>query len=156
MIIPLILLFVSAAVAVFLFRLISQSKISSMNSLSNHRQKVENKYEYLIKRKNDLRADLAKKEKQLTSLKNNQDGIKTLTADELNINEEDEDEKISRFLISSGKITMEQNEKALQKMAILKMDYLATCMALGYIDLETRIALFFMKDHQSFPILMAI
>lgn len=137
MLIPLILLVLIAAAALFFFRLITQSKVSSINSLANYLQKVQSKYEFLAKRKSELKAELARKEQELATLKNNQEGIKTYSAADLNITEEDENEKLSRFLISSGKITMEQNEKVMNKMDILKMDYLSACMALGFIDLET-------------------
>lgn len=137
MTIPLILLALVAGGALFFYRVISQSKELKINTLSKQKQKYQSKYEYLVRKKNELKAELAEKERQLATLRNSQEGIKTYTAADLDISEESETEKISRFLISSGKISMEQNEKAMKKMAVLKMDFLATCMALGFIDLET-------------------
>ena len=84
-----------------------------------------------------LKKECEEKERQLTTLRNNQEGIKTISLEDLDIEDIDENEKVSRYLIQEGKITMEQNEKVLQKMNILQMDYLGVCMTLGFINLDT-------------------
>ena len=137
MIIQISIVAIAAAVFIFFLRLISQYKASNMNSLSNQRQKVESRYEFMIKQKKELKKELEEKQRQLTTLQNNQEGIKVISAADLEIDDLDESEKIAHYLIQQGKISLEQNERALQKMNILKMDYLAVCIALGFIDIET-------------------
>ncbi|WP_229593744.1 hypothetical protein [Pseudodesulfovibrio sediminis] len=113
------------------------NKTTNLNTLSQEHQKVQSKYEFMVKHKKELIKELAEKEKALTSLRNNREGLKTISADDLDLNEADENEKVSRYLISQGKITMEQNEKVLKKMDVLKLDYLGVCLALGLIDIKT-------------------
>lgn len=137
MAIPLILLVVIAVATVFFFRRISYGKITAISELSKRKQSVESKYDYLARKKRELQAELGKKEKRLSTLLNNQEGIRIKTTAEMGIQEESPDERISSLLISMGKISLEQNEKILQKMEMLKMDYLGTCITLGYLDRET-------------------
>lgn len=137
MTLPIILLVAIAAAAVFFFRMISMNKSAALTALDNQRQKVKAKYEFVASRRQELERTVDKKEKEITTLKNNQEGIKILSAKDMDISDENNDDKISRYLMTSGKITMEQNETALQKMGVLKMDFLGTCMALGFIDLKT-------------------
>lgn len=122
---------------VILFRSISNNKSSNIHSLSRELEKIQTKYDYLRARRQELRRELQEKERTLLNKRNNQEKIPTISVEDLDHDETDESEKISRYLISQGKLTMEQHEKARQKMGILKMDYLGVCMALGYIDLET-------------------
>jgi len=137
MTLPIILLLIVAVAAAFFFRMISMNKSVAMTALDSQRHKVKTKYEFVTGRRRELEGKLAKKEKELATLKNNQEGIKILSAHDMDISDENNDDKISRYLMTSGKITMEQNETALQKMGVLKMDFLGTCMALGFIDLKT-------------------
>jgi hypothetical protein len=134
---PLILFFICAAVTVFFFRRISVGKINALNELSKQKQAVESKYDYLVRERAGLKKELAHKERRLATLVNNQEGIRIKTASEMHIEEETEEDRISNLLISMGKLSVEQNEKVKQKMDVLKMDFLATCLTLGYIDAET-------------------
>lgn len=136
MIIPIILLCVGVAAAVFFFRRFSMDKIATISELTKQRQSVEAKYNFLLRRKMDLAAELAKKEKRLTTLLNNQQGMRIKTAAEMDISEESEDERVSNLLLSIGKISLEDNEKIKKKKTLLKMDFLTTALALGFIDGE--------------------
>lgn len=122
---------------IFLFRTISQRKEMEINSLHHKQLEVQEKYDFLASQKKALTAELAQKEEQLATLKNNTQGLKPLFSDGVEFQGMDETERISRYLLSSGKITLEQNERALNKMEILKLDFLGVCVALGFIDLET-------------------
>lgn len=123
----------------FFFRAISMAKVSRLQSLESQRQKITSKYEFLREQKRELESELTRKEQQLTTLKNSQEGIKTFSAKELNIDSsvDSPDEKISRYLLQKGTISLEQSEKVQQKMATLHMDFLGTCLTLGFIDLKT-------------------
>ncbi|WP_281762424.1 hypothetical protein [Pseudodesulfovibrio nedwellii] len=91
----------------------------------------------MVKHRKELKAELEEKIQRLTRLRNNQEGVKIISSDDLNIEDVDDTEKISRYLLQNSKITLEQNERALKKMEILKMDFLAVCLALGFVDMET-------------------
>lgn len=135
-----ILIFCGAVLLFALFfRGITMAKVASLQSLESERQKLTSKYEFLREQKKELKAALAEKEHQLATLKNSQEGIKTLSAKELNIDSsaESPDEKISRYLLQKAKITLEQNEKVQKKMKTLQMDFLGACLTLGYIDIKT-------------------
>lgn len=129
------LLFLSAAVAIFLFRLISQYKVSSLHELSKSRLELRRRYDYMMSRKFELLQELHEKRKQLETLINNQDGMRIKTAAQIDISEEDAAERVSTFLLASGKITLEQDHKIRKEMPVLKMDYLSVGVTLGYIDL---------------------
>ena len=135
----LLILLLAAIGLFFLFRSISMTRTYRLKALEEQRQEVNNKYEYLREQKKDLAKLLAEKEQQLTTLRNNQDGIKTVSSKELNLAEakDNPDDKISRYLIKTGAITMEQNEKVLAKMKTLNMDFLGACLTLGYVDIDT-------------------
>lgn len=143
---PLTLFFICAAATAFFFHRISVGRINTIKGLAKRKQSVESRYDFLVREKIKLKAELARKEKQLTTLINDQEGIRIKTAAEMQINEEDKDEWIGNLLISRGKISIEQNEKVKQKMDLLKMDYLATCLTLGYIDCET--SKMILKNHK--------
>nr|WP_321514159.1 hypothetical protein [uncultured Pseudodesulfovibrio sp.] len=91
----------------------------------------------MVKHRRELKNELEEKIQRLTRLRSNQDGIKIFSSEDLNIEDADDTEKFSQYLIQHGKITLEQNERALKKMDILKMDFLAVCLALGFIDMKT-------------------
>ena len=135
----LMILLLAAIGLLFLFRSISMTRTIRLNALEEQRQEVNNKYEFLREQKKDLAKTLAEKETQLTTLRNNQDGIKTVSSKELNLADakDNPDDKISHYLLKTGSITMEQNEKVRVKMKTLNMDFLSTCLTLGYVDLET-------------------
>jgi len=139
MFILLIILILAAFGLMFMFRSISMARTLRINALEEMRQEVNNKYEFLREQKQDLVKTLAEKENQLSTLRNSQDGIKTVSARELNLADakDSPDEKVSSYLIKLGAITMEQNEKVRTKMKTLNMDFLGTCLTLGYVDLET-------------------
>ena len=82
---------------------------------------------------------MARKENELATLRNSQEGIKTISSRDLNLAESKDspDDKVSRYLVQKGLISLEQSEKVTGKMKTLQMDFLGTCLTLGYIDLDT-------------------
>jgi sortase (surface protein transpeptidase) len=137
MLIPLLILIVAIFIFLLIYRAISQNKISKENELETQKKTAKSNYEFMRNQKKELTEELQEKERQLTTLYNNQEGIKTISIKDLDVEEVDEKEKVGRYLLQGGKITLEQNEKVLQKMELLQMDYLGVCMTLGFIDLET-------------------
>ncbi|MBG0790075.1 MAG: hypothetical protein H0S80_06205 [Desulfovibrionaceae bacterium] len=136
MTVPLIILGVLVVVTLFSFRSISLNKINTLSDLTRDKQAVKTQYDYLVRRKADLEAELAEKEKLLTALVSSQQGPRIKTASEMRIDEDSEDERVSNLLLSMGKISLEENEKIKKKMDVLKMDFLTTSLALGFIDSE--------------------
>lgn len=133
-----IILFILCALGfLFFFRMSSHNRENNLNSLNRDRQEIEAKYEFMRNQRRELKQELTQKQDELTKLRTNPEGIKTFTADELGLDDTDESEKISRYLLSQGKMSLEQHQKVLQKMETLKLDYIGVCMALGFIDLET-------------------
>lgn len=137
MILPILVLIVGVGIFLFLYRAISLNKISELSRLTTKQENLKNKYDFLLNQKRELKKEIENKKRDLTTLRNNQDGIKTISVEDLDVEDVDENEKVSRYLIQEGKITMEQNEKVLQKMEVLQMDYIGVCMTLGYINLDT-------------------
>lgn len=132
-----IILVIAAGVMFFLLNTMSSKRLSEINSLEAKKRSLEERLEFMLSQRSDLRKEIADKERELITLQNNQEGIKTFSARELDINDESDDEKISRYLIQEGKVTMEQNEKIMKKMSLLKMDYIGTSLTLGIINLRT-------------------
>ena len=123
----------------FFFRAISMAKMAKIQELEAQKQDIMSKYEFMRTQKRELESEVSKKEQQLATLHNSGEGIKTLSAKDLNIasSADSPDEKISRYLLQKGTINLEQSEKVRQKMETLHMDFLGTCLTLGYIDLKT-------------------
>ena len=122
-----------------IFRGISMAKTARIQELEAKKQDIISKYEFLREHKRELTSELAQKEQQLATLHNSGEGIKILSAKEMNIDSsvDSPDEKISRYLLQKGTINLEQSEKVRLKMETLHMDFLGTCLTLGYIDLKT-------------------
>jgi predicted nuclease with TOPRIM domain len=122
---------------VTVFRALSRHRYTTLIQLNNERQEMDTLHQSLSKQKRELQRERTNKEQTLCSLKNKRGDIPTVTVDALEALEMNENDKISRYLLGRGKISMEQHERAIQKMNILKMDYLSVCLTLGFIDLET-------------------
>lgn len=108
-----------------------------LGALESRNRAVRAKYEAVLARKRDLARELEDKERALAGLRTNVEGIKTISAHDLDIDGSDETERVSRYLLSQGKLSLEQSQKAQDKMTTLQMDYLAVCLTLGFIDLNT-------------------
>lgn len=137
MTVSLILLSVLLLGTFFAYKAISQKCTLELHALEKKKVQLTQKYEFMIEQRKQLKNELKDKERQLATLRNNESGIKTISSKDLDIIEVDENEKVSRYLIQEGRITLEQNEKVLQKMGTMQMDYLGVCLTLGYIDIET-------------------
>jgi len=136
----LLLILIGAAVGlVLLYRTITMSHTFQMNALEDRRQRITNQYEFLRNQKQELLKEVARKENELATLRNSQEGIKTISSRDLNLAESKDspDDKVSRYLVQKGLISLEQSEKVTGKMKTLQMDFLGTCLTLGYIDLDT-------------------
>lgn len=132
-----IILIVIAGILFFVMNSISSKRLSDVNSLESQKRSLESKLDFMVNQRSELRQEIEDKERELYTLQNNQEGIKTFSARDLDISDENDDDKISRYLIQEGKISLEQNEKILKKMELLKMDFIAASLALGFIDLKT-------------------
>ncbi|ADU62321.1 MAG: hypothetical protein KUA35_02225 [Pseudodesulfovibrio sp.] len=108
-----------------------------LGALETRNRAVRAKYEAVLARKRDLTRELEDKEHALASLRNNGEGIKAISTHDLDMDGSDETERVSRYLLSQGKVSLEQSQKAQDKMGTLQMDYLAVCLTLGFIDLST-------------------
>lgn len=137
MTIPIILLVVCMLGLFFFLKGNSQRRISEMNALEDEKNSLQSKYDFMVEQRRELKKLIEDKENELSRLKRGQEGIQTYTTKEMNLGEVDECDKVSRYLIKEGKITLEQDEKAKTKMETLKMDYLGACLTLGYIDIQT-------------------
>ncbi|MBI9079105.1 MAG: hypothetical protein JEY79_05125 [Pseudodesulfovibrio sp.] len=115
MMIPTVALGIGILAFLFLYQVISRNKVSKMNSLAMQKQNAQSKYEFMLNHKRELKKELEEKKRKLATLRNNQQGIKTISSDDLEIKDIDDNEKVSRYLIQHGKITMEQNIKVLKK-----------------------------------------
>lgn len=137
MTLPIILLIVGV-VGLFLFlKSGSQRKIQEFNALEDEKNALQAKYDYMCDQRRELKKTINDKENELASVKSGQEGIRTYSAKEMDLGETDENDKVSRYLIKEGKISLEQDGNARDKMETLKMDYLGACLALGYIDIQT-------------------
>jgi len=132
-----IILITTAITLFFVLNTISSKRISEVNNLESQKRALESKLEYMFNQRSELRKEIEKKERELASIKHSGEGIKTYSSVDLNISDESDDEKVSRYLIQQGKITLEQNEKIMKKMDIMKMDFIGAGLTLGYIDMKT-------------------
>lgn len=137
MTIPLILLVVCVAGLFFFLKSNSQRRIAEINRLEDERHALQNKYDYMVEQRKELLKLIDDKENELAAVKRGQTGIQSYTAKEMDLGEVDESDKVSRYLLKEGKLTLEQDDKARKQMATLKMDYLGACLTLGYIDINT-------------------
>lgn len=118
-------------------RSISLRKSRALTQLEAERTEAETRYRVMRDQRKILKEELAEKEKALSTLRANQDGIKTISASDLDTSTVDDNEKISRYLIQQGTIGLEQNEKVLAMMETMQMDYIGVCLTLGFLDLDT-------------------
>ena len=137
MTIPIIIFFVGALGLFFFLKGNSQKKSSEISSLEGEQNSLQSNYEFLADQKRELNQEIQDTENELSRLRNGQEGIQTYTTKEMEIGEVDESELVSRYLLKEGKISLEQNENALDKMETMKLDFLGTCLTLGYIDIDT-------------------
>lgn len=134
---PIILLIGVLAVVFFIYHSISQKAAMQLNALEKQRATLVQRYEFMVDQRKALKEEVKDKERELTTLRNNESGLKTISARDLELDEVDENDKVSRYLIQKGKLTLEQNERVLKKMETLQMDYLGVCLTLGLIDMKT-------------------
>lgn len=136
--ISIIIILVLAGIGLFfVMNTISTKHLAEINALESQKHALVNKFDFMLNQRKMLEKEIEQKEEELATMRNSQEGIKTFSSRELHIDNESDDQKMSRYLLQEGKISLEQNEKVMKKMDIIKMDYVATCLALGYIDLNT-------------------
>ncbi len=137
MVIPLILLAVCVLGLFFFLKGNSQRRISEINALEDEKNSLQSKYDFMCEQRRELKKLIEEKENELSRVKRGLEGIQTYTTKEMNLGEVDDSDKVSRYLVKEGKVTLEQDEKAKNKMETLKMDYLGACLTLGFIDIAT-------------------
>ncbi|MDC0336234.1 hypothetical protein OAN24_05005 [Pseudodesulfovibrio sp.] len=132
-----IIIFVIATVGLFFFlKGNSQKKSTEIQTLESEKHSLQSKYDFMVEQRNELVKLIQDKENELSRLRSGLDGIQTLSTREMNLGEVDESDKVSRYLLKEGIITLEQDDKVRSKMGTMKMDYLAACLTLGIIDLD--------------------
>lgn len=136
MTVPIILLILGILGLIFFLKGNSQRREAEITKLEENKNTLQSKYDYMIDQKRELLKQIEDKENELARLRSGQEGIKTYTTKEMEIGEVDEGDKVSRYFIREGVITLEQDEKVRSKIKTLKMDYLGTCLTLGMIDIE--------------------
>ncbi|KAB1443608.1 hypothetical protein [Pseudodesulfovibrio senegalensis] len=102
--------------------------------LDKEKQAVEEKYLFNRRRNKELKKQIADMQNALTLMAH--DMKPRLDVPEEENAQRDDTRRISDHMVTKGLLTVEQNEKALDKMENLNMDFLGTCLALGYIDLD--------------------
>lgn len=123
------------------YNYLSASFRTSQKLLHADHQKLVDQVSRLDSEKRELAAELAELEKQFTLLKHDIKPTAHLASKILvNEDESSKDERMGDFMVSQGMITLEQHEKAMKRAAQLKMDFAATCQALGFIDQQTATA----------------
>ena len=127
---------ISLAVFFFLYRQVTLYRVRVFNDLQNEQSRVQARYKATLERKQELTQELMEKESRLAALRSNGGRAPITPPKDLAVDELDITEKVSRHLLANGLITLEQNERALQKMPLLRMDFLGACAALGFIDLK--------------------
>lgn len=138
MIIPITILVIGAVALFLITSKISASRVEKIRALEKTKRSLHSKFEFLLNQKREMNREIEDKERQATTLRNSQHGgIKPVSASDLDIEDIDDNQKVSRYLIQEGKITLEQNETVLQKMGLMQMDYIGACLALGFIDINT-------------------
>lgn len=137
MLIPSILVSIAAVGLFLIVNKISTDRATKIRHLESKKVVLHQRFEFMIKQRSELRREIEDKERELATIRNSQHGINPISASDLDIEDIDENEKVSRYFIQEGKITLEQNEKILKKMGIMQMDYIGTCLALGFININT-------------------
>lgn len=137
MFITVVIISIAAIGLFFVINKISTNRAMKIQSLERQRNTLIDKYDFMIKRRKELRKLVEQKEQEVQTLRNSSAGLKTLSSKDLDIVEVDENQKVSNYLIQEGKISVEQNEKILNKMDVMKIDYLGACLAMGFIDMDT-------------------
>lgn len=132
-----IILVLAGVVLFFIMNTISTKHLAEANALESQKHALLNKFDFMVNQRKALRKEIEKKEQELASMRHGQEGIRTFSSRDLQIDNESDDQKMSRYLIQEGRISLEQNENVIKKMEVLKMDYIAACLTLGYIDLAT-------------------
>lgn len=128
------------ALALFfiLFRMISKHRYTTLDALQDEQHELTTRHDLLAAQRRDLQREITEKETLLASLRAKDTPLPGASMHDLDMeDEEDSTAAYSRYLLTQKKITLEQHERAMQKMSILKMDYLGVCITLGFIDLET-------------------
>ena len=143
----------SMVIFIFLYRQVTLYRVRVFNELRHEQSRAQSHFDAMAGRKRELAQELAEKEALLSKLRNNRGKAAPAPTRDQDLDHMDQTEKISRHLLSHGLITLEQNERALQKMNILKMDFLGVCAALGFVDLKTsQEVLATIKESKSAPV----
>jgi len=124
----------SIAILVLVIRTMRAKLDAHLKRLTKEQNAIEEKYLFTKRRNKELKAEIAALQNALTLISHNIHS--TASSLEKDAAAEDDTLLISRHMLTKGLLTVEQNENALKKMETLNMDFLGTCLALGYIDLD--------------------
>lgn len=130
----LILCTVSVVVLFAVIRGMQSNLDMHVKQLNEERKTIEEKYLFTRRRNKDLKKQIANLQNALTLMEHDMKPALPEAGNKETL--QDDTRRISNHMITKGLLTVEQNEKALGKMEILNMDFLGTCLALGYIDLD--------------------
>lgn len=113
-----------------------------IRALAEEEREVEERYLHLSRRKKQLqnelkelknRAVLARKD---ISFAEHQPEEKEPIKDTPQDRNDPDLQRAAEYMINKGLITIDQSERAINKMEAMNMDYLGVCITLGYVDME--------------------
>ncbi|WP_018124580.1 hypothetical protein [Desulfovibrio oxyclinae] len=142
MVLPLIIFGISLLLTVWIYRSMMNSMRNRIRALVSEEREAEERYLHLSRRKKTLqrelkdlknRAVLARKDISLAEHQaEDREPIKDTPQDR---NDPDL-QRAAEYMINKGLITIDQSERAINKMEAMNMDYLGVCITLGYVEME--------------------
>ena len=131
---PLVLLALSVGVYIFLRYVVSRRKEIAYDALKAEHKAAKNRLKNLIRQRKALKRDLKRKKLQLAAARREDAGFQSVSASDLSGSDADETEAAAVLLVQQGMIDERQRDNALSKMHAMRMDFVGTCLTLGYID----------------------
>ena len=136
MALPLSLAALALGLSIFLYFAIYRRKERAYNELKATHKAAKVRFKRLKAQRRDLLRELKEKKIALVACRAEDDGIKSVSASDLASSHVDETEAAAALLVQQGKIDTAQRDKALSKMDAMNMDFVGTCLTLGFIDVD--------------------
>ncbi len=131
------LIIISIVVMFLLIKSMRAAMRTKLKQLLQEEQKIEEKLLFAQRRNKELKKEIKDLELQITLAEHEMRPVDMPPIEkERPPSHKEEAERVSQYMLSHGLLTVEQNEKAMQKMSTLRMDFLGVCLTLGYIDLN--------------------
>lgn len=108
----------------------------SLAEITAKEEALSTEYKELKKRKNSLKSEIQNIEQKIFLLKNEWIEASEETPTHHKSTKSSE-EDVSRWLLSSGRITMEQHQKAQKLTGKVAQDFVETCIVLDFLDEKT-------------------